>query len=447
MTDLHQNVAKLFYSVSKPRVLSFMDELQEMQWLSQDELVSLQHKHLHEVLEYANTYVPYYQELFKELGFHPSDFVADPACLPEIPFLTKEIIRQNYDRLITTEDQARQGLARIKTGGTTGEPLWLMQAPTYRDYNTAHVYHKMTWSGWQIGQPQAWLWGHAVVGQGSKPAALSRARNWLANRLESNAFHLTDASMEKFARQLEEYPAVVIWSYVSTMYQFAQFLEKRGHNIKALAVYTAAEPLYNHQRAFIEETLGCRVFDNYSCVEIGSIACECEEHNGLHITTRNCYVEVIRDGHPVTDGETGEFVLTSLTNFAFPLIRYQVEDWGSKSTRNCSCGRGLPMLNIVEGRIIDHFITKDGRLVWGAFVVPMVPVLGSIRQYQIVQKSIDLLVFRIVQDGPLNEERFQEIQHAVKTVLGDEVEARLELVESLPTSLTGKHRYVVSEVQ
>lgn len=447
MTAIREGIAKLFYSTAKSRVLKFLNELSELQWLSQAELAALQQQQLASMLEYANKHIPYYRESFKNVGFTPSDFAKDPTHFNTIPLLTKEDIRQNQDGLTTDEREKRQTLIRTKTGGTTGEPLWLMQEPAYRDYNTAHVYHKMTWSGWRIGEPQAWLWGHAVVGQDATRSYSTRAKDWLANRIESNAFHITEESLERLARRIEKQPGSVVWSYVSTMYKLAQFLDQRGHSIQARAVYTAAEPLYDHQRAFIESVLGCPVFDNYSCVEVGSIACECDRHDGLHITTRNCYVEVLQDGKPVPDGEEGELVLTTLTNYGFPLIRYRIEDWGKKSTRTCACGRGLPLLEIVAGRIIDHFKTRDGRLVWAAFLIPMVPTLGPVTQYQIVQKTTDLLVLRVITTGPIDQGKFQEIQRAVKTVMGDDVAVKLEYVESLPKTPTGKHRYTVCEVE
>jgi phenylacetate-CoA ligase len=446
MTMLRRTSAKLFYTAKKPRVWQILSDLNEEQWQSPETLVARQNIQIQRLLEYANTHVPYYQDLFDKIGFHPADFGDDPATFFELPLLTKQVARENHERLITTEEQNRRVLVGVDTGGTTGEPLRLMQGPAYRDFNTAHIYHKMSWSGWQVGDPQAWLWGRAVVGRGAKPSIANRVKNRLVHRLESNAFHLTRERLEKFASLLERKSGCVIWSYVSSMVQFAQFLQQRGHHIHARAVFTAGEPLFDHQRAFIEETLGCHVYDNYSCVEVGSIACECPRHEGLHITMRNCHVEVLRDGKPVIDGAEGEFVLTNLTNYGFPLIRYRIEDRGRKSAQLCSCGRGLPMLEIVQGRFVDQFKTRDGRLVWGGFINPMVPTLGPIKQYQIVQKSVDDLVFRVISDGPIDDGKFQDLRQAVKTVLGDDVEATLEYVDSLPSTPTGKHRYMISEV-
>ncbi len=446
MISMRQWISRLSYSVGKSDIMTCLCELEPLQWLSRDEVMDRQRQDLYNLLEYANAHVSYYQDLFKQIGFHPSDFTADPACFAQLPILTKKTVQQNFDRLVTTDVQKKRGMVKVKTGGTTGEPMWLMYDSTYRTYNTAHVYQEMVWAGWELGQPQAWLWGHPVVGAGAKIPFLKQAKDWLANRIESNAFHITDKSLERLAVQLERQPNAQLWSYVSTMYRFAQFLEQRGHRIRLQAAHTAAEPLYDDKRAFIEQVLGCKVFNSYSCVEIGSIAAECEQHNGLHIRTRNCYLEVLRDGQPVSDGEEGEFVLTNLINYGFPLIRYKVEDWGRKSVDACPCGRGLPLLQIVEGRTIDHFKTRNGRLVWGAFVIPMVPLLGAIQQYQIVQETVDSLVFRVIPAGPMDEARFADIQQAVKTVLGENVAARLEFVDSLPKTPTGKHRYTISQV-
>jgi phenylacetate-CoA ligase len=104
------------------------------------------------------------------------------------------------------------------------------------------------------------------------------------------------------------------------------------------------------------------------------------------------------------------------------------------------------VLEVVEGRIIDFFKTRDRGPVWGAFIVPMIPTLGEIKQYQIVQTSLDRIVIRIVRRDAIDETRFSEIRQACKTALGENVQVAFEYVDGLPSTPTGKHRYVVSEV-
>jgi len=439
-------IARTLYSVTKPRMMRCLAELGRLQWLSLDELTALQHQHLKQILEYAHTFVPYYQDLFRAVGFHPSDLDTAPDSFRDLPLLTKDAIRQNFERLITTEPARQNSLFKAKTGGTTGEPMWFMQDRVYDDYRVAHNFHQMQWSGWRLGQSEGRLWGHVIGGEtGQKPLA-TRLRERLVNRFHSNAFHMTPESMEQFASQLERHPGTLVWSYVSTMYRFAEFVRERGRPIPLHAVYTAAEPLYPHQRELIEQVFQCRVFNSYSSLETGDIACECDRHDGLHVMMRNCYLEVLRDGRPAADGEEGEFIVTNLTNLAFPLIRYKIEDGGIRRAQPCSCGRGLPMLEVVEGRIIDFFRTRDRGNVWGAFVLPMVPALGKIKQYQIVQKNLDSILLRLVTHAPIDTAQLARIERACKMNLGEQVQVQVAYVDSLPATPTGKHRYVISEI-
>jgi phenylacetate-CoA ligase len=446
--SLRQSLARLVYATGKKSILTYMAELDRLQWLPLEQILARQNQQRLALLEYARNYVPYYQKLFKQIGFEPGDFAANPAVWQQIPPLTKQIIRQNYNDLITLEPARRATLQPVKTGGTTGEPLWFQQDDTYRYYNTAHNYHAMTWSGWQVGHPQAWLWGYQPDSLPTRGKLLFKLKEALINRYTTNAYVLTSASMNEFTALLEKrVKNGVLWSYVSTMYRFAQFLQQRGHHLKLQAVYTAGEPLFNSQRQFIQQILGCPVFNSYSSIDTGDIACECEHHQGLHIMARNCYVEIWDNGQVVSHDQEGEFVLTNLTNYGMPLIRYKLEDWGKKSQKTCPCGRNLPLLEVVEGRKIDLFKTKDGRTVFASFANKTIAALGGVKQFQVIQKSLNLIVFRLVQDNPIDPLKLRQLEEYTKATLGADVGVKFEFVDSLPTTPTGKHRFLISEVK
>ncbi len=446
---MRMKIASSFYHLRKRKMLARLDALDAHQWLSAAEIRAVRQQSLLALLEYAHRFVPYYQNLFRSIGFQPADFAADPRAFQQIPPLTKSGIREHYDQLITTEPARRATLIRQKTGGTTGEPLWFNKDTTYRQYNVAYVYHNMKWAGWQLGRPQFWLWGHVPHDSETRDGQVSvrkRLSNFVANRFDADAFVITPAGMEKLARQMENKPDGIFWSYTSTAFQFARFLQERGHTIRLKGVYVAAEPLFDYQRELIERVLGCPVFNNYSSIDTGAIARECDRHNGLHIATKNCHLEVLQDNAPVADGQAGEFVITTLLNYGMPLIRYKIEDWGRKSARPCACGRGEPLLEVVEGRKIDLFKTRDGKIVYGAFAKDLLPTLGNVKQFQIIQKSLDLLIFRIVAVGPIDRQQMAFIETVSKGALGADVEVKFEFVNSLPATPTGKHRYLVSEV-
>src|SRR5262249_8028755 len=130
-------------------------------------------------------------------------------------------------------------------------------------------------------------------------------------------------------------------------------------------IITSAMVLHNWQRRVIEEVFACRVTNRYGCEEVSLIACECERHEGLHVNADNLLVEVLRDGRPAAPGEPGSVVVTDLSNRAMPLLRYQVGDVAVATDRLCPCGRGLPLLERIEGREADYVVTPSGRLISG----------------------------------------------------------------------------------
>ena len=129
-----------------------------------------------------------------------------------------------------------------------------------------------------------------------------------------------------------------------------------------------------------------------------------------------------------------------------PFIRYSIEDIGAWSLlEHCPCGRELPLMDLVQGRRVDMFKTKDGRAVWGGFASPMFGMKG-VKRFQLVQKSLDLVVARVVKDGELDQRQLDTIERTVKIALGDDVEVRFEFPDEIPVLDSGKYRYAISEI-
>lgn len=445
---VRQKLTQVLYQLSRQEQLQYLAELDKLQWMSREEILQRQQVHLQEMLTYAYDYVPYYRDLFDQVGFKPERLTEEPESFQAIPLLTKRLIQENKDRLVTTDPRFVDKLSWKKTGGTTGEPLWFARDPHFEIYNSTHDYHIMTWSGWQLGDPQFWLWGHVPDVMPTGLAAKNmQLKDWLVRRFDSNAYIMSEESLTKLAQQIQANPKGVLWSYVSTGYRFAQFVEAHPqYQFDLRGVYVSAEPLVAHQREYMERVFGCPVIHWYASEDIGDIATESEHQDGLLIHTRNCYVEVIRDNQPVPDGEEGEFVITNLINRGMPIIRYKIEDWGRKSTRSCPSGRGLPMLEVVEGRTVDLFYTRDGRTVYGMYAKNIMPTLEGVRQFQVIQKTLDWVLFKIVADKAIPQEKLDYLTQLSKEALGEQVEVTFEFPDELPKSPTGKHRHLVSEV-
>lgn len=445
--SLRRQAIKLYEAATGRRFLTRMEQLNQTQWLSREDLLALQHDRLHRLLRYAYTYVPYYKRVFDEVGFQPGDIIKDPASFQKIPFLTKAIIRENFEKLITTETNRRQELSQLSTSGSTGQPLVFMQDTNFRDVTTAEIHHHLTWSGWQFGQPHAYIFGASFE--------VSYARNLRAqlmnlalNRFVTNAYVLSEESLEAFVIQALRHQSRLLFGYASSLYRLAQFV--RDHPAYKLdqvkAIYSTSEVLYPHQRQLIETVFNCKVFNRYATRELGALACECEAHTGLHVSLENVHLEILEKGLPVKSGVAGDIFVTNLNNYGMPFIRYQLADrvaWHAED--HCLCGRAHPMIQVSEGRENDLFRTRDGRTVWGGIGNPLWNMAG-VKKFQFIQKTFDHVIVRIVKEGPMSPAQRAEVEKAVKFALGEQVKLDFEFPEDIPAERSGKHRYQICEI-
>lgn len=443
---LRRQAIQLYQKATGRHILERLDELNRTQWLSRDELLSLQRNKLHRLLEYAYEHVPYYHRLFDRSGFRPAEILTDLNSMHKIPALTKAIIRENFDDLLTTDPQRRKQMSSLTTGGSTGHPLVFMQDANFRDYVTADIHRHLGWAGWQLGQVHAYIWGTNFE---AKTSQTTRARlmDWSLNRFVTNAYVLSEESMSEFAAWVRRHRPRILFGYPSSVYRFGEFVRDHGFDdLKFAAIFSSAEVLYPAQRQFIEEVFGGKMFNRYATRELACMSCECEAHTGLHASIENVYIEILKDGQPADAGEVGDVVVTNLNNYGMPFIRYRVEDMGAWHVEDhCPCGRELPMMDLVQGRRVDMFRTRDGRTVWGGFASPLFGMKG-VKQFQLVQKSLDHVVARIVKDADLEEARLSEIERTVKIALGDQVTTEFEFLDEIPVYDSGKYRYAISEI-
>jgi phenylacetate-CoA ligase len=160
------------------------------------------------------------------------------------------------------------------------------------------------------------------------------------------------------------------------------------------------------------------------------------------------YVEVLRANNtPSLPGEVGKVVLTHLTNYPMPFIRYEVGDMAALSDRSCGCGRTLPLLERIEGRVADYVVTPRGVLVSGISLTENFSLLvPGIAQLQIVQERIDHFVFRIVKAPEFGPDSHNSIRRLVAERFGEDVTFECEFMDCIRQEASGKYRFVISKV-
>lgn len=420
--------------------LRYLREFERTQFLPPDELRRLQEARLHALLDHAYRQCPFYRERFDRAGLIPSD-VRALEDLRALPPLEKRDIQQHRDRLVA-RDWPRADLIPNQTGGSTGAPLSFFLSRDRKCSRAAATVRHNRWAGWDRGDRVAAVWG----------ASLDAPRGWrsrlsvvlLERQLLLDAGHLTEARMVEFHAALKRFRPKVVLAYARSAVLFARFLRWRGLvPYQPHAVVTSAEVLEPEEKALLEEVFGCPVFNRYGCREVSVIASECERHQGLHTMAEGLYVEVEGAG---ANG-LGALLVTDLLNFAMPLIRYRVGDMAAWEPGACPCGRGLPRLRHVAGRVTDFLVGGDGRLVSGAaLTIHLVARRPSLGQVQVVQEVPGQVLFRIKPGADFRApEDLEYLRTATRRHLGADAAVDWEFVEELPAEASGKFLFCRSK--
>jgi hypothetical protein len=204
--------------------------------------------------------------------------------------------------------------------------------------------------------------------------------------------------------------------------------ERKGHRF-----------LFEAARRGIEQTLGAPVYNTYGSREFMSIAGECEYRQGLHINAENLVVET-RDPD---SKEPSEILVTDLHNYGMPFVRYATGDVGTISDISCACGRGLPLLGSIEGRLLDSIRTIDGRTVPGEFFPHLLKEVPEFAEYRVEQRTLDHVVISAVLTEALSERSERLLSYEIEKVFGSATRWEVQPVNEIPNLRSGKRRVTV----
>ncbi len=446
-SHIYRNILFPFYeTVLKGRnTLKYADYLERSQWHSQKKLKEIQWESLQILLKHAYVNVPFYRERFERLGIYPHD-IKSPEDMNRLPFLTKQDIRDNQEKLVASNYRNKKIYATA-TGGSTGAPVHIKLDHRNYEWRQAATKRVYRWADYHDGDKAAFIWGSSVGKKSLRERLKHDVDEWFKRHRIYNSFHFTKEMLPHYLREINAYRPKIIVAYTTPLYNLAKFARENGRRVwSPKAIIIGAEKLFPYQRETIEDVFSCQVFETYGCREVTSIAGECEVHDGMHINMENIYLEVVRGSKTAVAGEAGEIVLTDLTNYCMPLIRYKNEDIGALYERKCACGRGLMLLEKVHGRILDTIQTPDGKLIPGEFFPHLMKEFEEIEKFQVFQEDLDKLCIKIMMREDISKEQFDFMQGEIHKVMGDNVDVDFQFVEDIPVTQTGKFRVVHSNV-
>ncbi len=431
-------VSPLQERVKRKPTYEYSRSLEQSQWLSARELENLQIERLKAFLEFAYREVPYYGALFDDMGMKPDQIssLADITC---IPFLDKEMIRLHH-----ADIQARNktpGTQKMSTGGSTGSPVSVFVDRSRAAFTDAVRMRAHRWFGVGTGVREIALWGSPIeLGRQDWSRNL---RDRFVNSRFLAAFNMSEEMMIEYGSFIQNYRPVKMYGYASAFYLLAEYLKSGNWRVPSdlKVIFATAEPLYDFQRCTIEDLFQCAVAVEYGARDAGLMANECPK-GGLHIPAEGMLIEI---DSPDTTG-LGEIVVTNLFSNAMPIIRYRTGDMGRMLRESCPCGRALPRLDSIEGRRTDFLVTPSGRVIHALAIIYPLRESPFVKQFQVVQETLDKVVLRIVPETNLSSTERQGLMQKAQGVLGAGIQITVESVDEIPPLASGKYRYVISNI-
>ena len=431
------------------RVIEYYNKLKNHQWNSIEENREIQRKKLYKLIKYAVQNIPYYKKIIKEHNIRFSeDTIFDD--IKKFPILTKDIIRNNFDKLYKFKDNTYY---RNSSGGSTGgEPVIFYQDRDYFAWSAATKILFDDWAGRKIGEPMVKLWGSIQDilkgGQGFK----EYFRQQLSGVTTLSSAKVSEEDMHRYLKTINKIKPGLILAYAHFMGEFTRFIQ--NHDLPVYsprAIMTSACVLFPEVRKNIEDVFQTTVFNRYGSREVGDIACNCEKSIGLHLVPDIHYLEIMDDEErEVKSGNSGNIIITLLTNYTMPLIRYKIGDRGVLSDKNNQCRHGLPFLEKIEGRIVGHFKNKFGDIISGGFFFTILLSCKNIKRFQIIQEEIEFISISLVLIDKTKlknmEKDFKEINRKIKLVIGNSTKIKYNIVDEIKPSSSGKYLYSYSKI-
>jgi len=414
------------------------------QWKPYAELKRDQEKQLRHLIEFSYENIPYYRNLFKNLGLLPRD-IRTVEDLEKLPILTKNIIKEHWEEFKPANLSSMKYYSRA-TGGSTGTPFHYRLSKKDRFLSGALLYRGWGSGRYRLGDKMVFLAGSSL-GVGTTSYLTTRAHEISRNIRKLSSYDMGEKEMRDYAGVLNAFRPKFIRGYASSLYFYAKWLKENDVSIPFPdAVFTTAEKLFPHMRETISRVFGCEVFDAYGLNDGGVSAYECSEHSGLHIDTERSVLEIVdQHGHQVDEGQ-GSILATSLHNFAMPFIRYSTGDASQILMDKCGCGRKTLLLHEILGREYEMLLTPEGQGVFGGFFTTQIfDNLPSVREFQVVQKEIDRLVIRIVPEQGFDEKALAYIRTKI-LAKSENWHIEFQFVDAIDRSRAGKYKFIINEV-
>jgi phenylacetate-CoA ligase len=439
-------LSSVMYQLRQKRVLQLEKEFSNRQWCSTEDLYRFGDERARSLAIHAAENVPYYRKLFNSLNIDPTSMTLSEDW-NRLPILEKDTLRAKYNDLISETAHSKKARPN-NSGGSTGKPVSFLSDLRLYEIMAANMRLIFSWAGWRPGDMVLHLWGG-----GDKKLPLAfwvHIKALLNGYLVLPVYSYDENFFMRWWEVLKKYEPTIIYAYPSVAADFSRWLEGRGYQPKSVkGVFCSAEVLFPNHRNVIERVFNCKVFNQYGSRETPCVACECPEGN-MHLFLDLNRVEFL--DQPENPSGPKRIIVTPYENYAQPLLRYDLGDFGAPKEGMCPCGRGFPLMEMNLGRENDHVRALDGRIIYPSFLIHLLDGKKWIRRFQFRQVKPDGLELVMEADSlpdiqeHVNRLASEMLPH-LQAKMGAGIKLNIRAVPFIERTSAGKHRFVINEIE
>jgi phenylacetate-CoA ligase len=428
--------------------LGALFQMEQSQWWPQQKIRQHQFKQIDGLLRHSVQHVPYYRE---HLANHITAQALSEQQWLSIPLLTRNTLQQAGNELRTTVLPPGHGkLLQQRTSGSTGKPVEVLTTELNNFFWNVFSLRDTLWHHCDLTGKLAVI-RHIDEGKAGPPHGV-RLNNWgsaTKGVLQTGICVLMNihTPVVELAAWLEKEQPDYLQTHPSVLQELALYCQREGVQFPSLReVHTISEALPDGLRELCQAVWGAKLIDVYSTMELGYLALQCPEHEHYHVQSESVLLEVLDDdGHPCAPGQVGKVVVTSLHNFATPLIRYELGDYAEVG-EPCACGRGLPVIKRILGRYRNLVTLPNGERCWPKFGIDAILKIAPVRQFQAIQHSTSEVEFLLVMKRALNTEENHKLLELFRDNLHPEMNITIREVSDIARSASGKYEEFVSRL-
>jgi len=434
----------LKYKVDILKFAYYKNLFQKSQWWKTEDIEKFQIKQLNKILSYSYSRIPFYRKKFCGLNLSPEK-IKHIQDLERFPILNKEEFKSQKEDFLNKA--YTRGAVLKTTSGSTGTPLSFLISKQAQIVAEAALSRNIYFMGFESQPRTIEIASQGFIENNNKSFSTLKMFGKMLYLSPTPAFCNVN-NLQSYLDEIKKFKPKIVGGAPSYLYLLANYAEENGINdIQFDVFHSKFETLFPFQKKKIEQCFNCETFNVYGANESVAHAHECNEHNGLHQYMEIGVMEVVdKEGQPVADGKRGRLIFTGIYNYAMPLIRYDIGDFGIVSQKSCSCGRGLKLIKSIEGRE-GGALRYGKKILFATTLCVLLPEVNNIKGLQFIQDNEDELTVNIVKKKGYNTDDTKKITSTLRNAIKKDLIINLNFVDLIKRTEGGKYPFIISRIK